>query len=136
MNLKDLEEEYNDAAETISSTLRALVISGIGIGIIFNTTVNSGLPLEKLYVAAKLLVIGLCLDGIHYYWNGFFIGITYFIKRYIKKVAKDENISLPLVYYIIQFMLFFGKAVPIVWAYIYIVRFLFNYTGISGYDSN
>ena len=124
MKLENVRENYQYFSQKTSEIVRQLGFAGIAVVWIFKTDV-AGRPVvpAELMPAAKLIVIGLGLDLLHYVIGTLVWGIYTGIKE--RAGTKEETkFMAPRPINWATLLFFWAKIIVMVIAYIYILRFL------------
>lgn len=125
MKLKDTREAYYFYTGKTSEIIRYLGLAGIAIIWIFRFESASAISLPRNFLLPTiLLIIGLGLDLLQYLAGSIIWGIYSRIKE--KSGIKQEEFEAPRQINWLNLFLFWLKIVPIVLAYILILRILFH----------
>lgn len=124
MKLEDLRDNYKYYTEKTSDILRQLGFAGIAIIWVFKTDVNGKQVIPpELIPAARLIVISLGLDLLHYVAGTLIWGIyNRYKERSGTKQGTEFKASPKLNWATLLF--FWAKIIVMIFAYIEILRFL------------
>ena len=126
MKLKDTREAYYFYTGKTSEIIRYLGLAGIAIIWIFRFESASAISLPRNFLLPTiLLIIGLGLDLLQYLAGSIIWGIYSRIKEK-SGIEKEEEFEAPRQINWLNDFLFWLKIVPIILAYILILRILFH----------
>jgi len=126
MKLKDARDAYDFFTGKTSDVIRYLGLAGIGIIWIFRVegTDKISIPQNLLFPVA-LLVIGLAFDLLQYLTASVVWGAYHTHKERLG-TKEDEEFKAPRQINWLTNTFFGLKIIPIVWAYILILKYLFS----------
>jgi hypothetical protein len=124
VKLENLRENYDYFSQKTSEIVRQLGFAGIALVWVFKTDVGGRQVVPpELLPAARLIVIGLGLDLLHYVAGTLIWGIYNGIKE--RAGTKEEtNFLAPRPINWATLLFFWAKVIVIVIAYIYILSFI------------
>jgi len=124
VKLENLRENYDYFSQKTSEIVRQLGFAGIALVWVFKTDVGGRQVVPpELLPAARLIVIGLGLDLLHYVAGTLIWGIYNGIKEHAA-TKEETNFLAPRPINWATLLFFWAKVIVIVIAYVYILGFI------------